>query len=83
VNERTIAQMIADAQTLAAANQKLTSRIVAAETEFVDELSAINALDLESDIGDVKGLETKVNDGFFRSIDVLRTSQNNSLVAGT
>lgn len=74
-NERTIQQMIIDAQVLAASNQKLTTRIVAAEMEFVDEWAAINALDLESDqaLADASQLENTLNDAFQQSVDRLRT----------
>lgn len=72
-NERTIAQMIADAQTLAASNQKLTSRIIAAEMEHVEAWKAIDALDLES-TGDTAELEARANDAFGDSINALRVA---------
>jgi hypothetical protein len=75
-NEGTIQQMIVDAQVLAASNQKLTTRIVAAEMEFVDEWAAINALDLESDqaLADTSELEKTLNETFQQSVDRLRTA---------
>ncbi len=72
-NERTIAQMIADAQVLAAANAKLSRDIMKSEIEQAASWNAIDALDLESGTGDATGLETKVNAEFIKSIDVLRT----------
>lgn len=72
-NEKTIAQMIIDAQVLAASNEKLTSRIIATEMEFVDEWSAINALDLES-TDDTAELEARANDSFSKSVEALRTA---------
>lgn len=76
MNERTIQQMVVDAQVLAQSNQKLTSRIVTTEMEFVDEWAAINALDLESDqaVADVAGLETKINNTFAKSVEDLRSA---------
>lgn len=72
-NEKTIAQMIADAQVLAASNQKLTSRIVAAEMEHVEAWNAIDAFDLTTD-SDANGMEARVNDAFAQSIDALRAA---------
>lgn len=76
LNEETIEQMVRDAQVLAQSNQKLTSRIVTTEMEFVDEWAAINALDLESDqvVADVAGLETKINNTFAKSVEDLRSA---------
>lgn len=71
-NERTIAQMVTNAQTLAASNQKLTSRIVAAEMEHVEAWKAVDALDLESDTGDAAELEARANDAFAAQIQALR-----------
>lgn len=76
LNEKTIEQMVKDAQVLAQANQKLTSRIVTTEMEFVDEWAAIDALDLESDqaVANVAGLEAKINDSFAKSVEDLRSA---------
>lgn len=73
LNERTIAAMIADAQVLAASNQKLTSRIVAAEMQHVEAWKAIESLDLES-TGDRAELEARANDAFADSIEALRVA---------
>ncbi|MBO0144030.1 hypothetical protein JZX87_23010 [Agrobacterium sp. Ap1] len=80
-NERTIATLIADAQVLAALNQKLTSRIGAARMEHVEAWHTIDALDLEFDTGDAAVLEARANDTFAASIDALRMRQENSLIA--
>lgn len=71
--ERTIEQMVRDAQVLAAANKQLTNRIVTSEMEFVDEWSAINSLDLASDdvTGNADELERTINDRFMASIEAL------------
>lgn len=76
LNQKTIENMVRDARVLASSNQKLTSRIVTSEMEFVDEWAAINALDLESDqaVADVAGLEAKVNDSFAKSVEDLRSA---------
>ncbi|AYD00935.1 hypothetical protein [Neorhizobium sp. NCHU2750] len=70
-NEKTIAQMVADAQTLAAANAKLTHSIMATEMEQAASWNAIDALDLTTD-SDASGIETKANDAFAASIDAIR-----------
>ncbi|AYD01723.1 hypothetical protein [Neorhizobium sp. NCHU2750] len=70
-NEKTIAQMVADAQTLAAANQKLTHSIMASEMEQAQSWNAIDALDLATDT-DATGLEARANDAFAQSIQALR-----------
>lgn len=74
--ERTIEQMVRDAQVLADANKQLMNRIVTSEMEFVDEWSATNSLDLESDdaTGNVDELERVVNDRFMASIEALRAA---------
>lgn len=72
-NEKTISQMIIDAQVLAASNQKLTSRIVAAEMQHVEAWKAIDALSLES-TGDTAELEARANDAFGDSINALRVA---------
>jgi hypothetical protein len=76
LNEKTIEQMVRDAQVLAQSNQKLKTRIVTTEMGFVDEWAAISALDLESDeaVADVAGLEAKINDTFAESVDDLRSA---------
>lgn len=76
LNEKTIENMVRDARVLASSNQKLTSRIVTSEMEFVDEWAAINSLDLESDeaTADVAGLEATVNSSFATSVDELRSA---------
>lgn len=76
LNERTIQQMVRDAQVLAQSNQKLTSRIVTTEMEFVDEWAAISALDLESDqaVADLAGPKATVNDTFAKSIADMRSA---------
>jgi len=70
-NEKTIQQMVADAQTLAAANQKLTHSIMASEMEQASSWNAIDALDLATDT-DANGIEARANDAFARSINALR-----------
>lgn len=75
LNERTIQQMVADAQTLAAANTKLTSRIAASEIENATTWQTIEALDLQS-TGDDSGLEAKANERFSASIDAIRAATN-------
>ncbi len=72
-NEKTIAQMIADAATLAAANQKLSQSIMASEMEQASSWYAIDALDLAS-AGDDAGIEMRVNDAFSASISALRAA---------
>lgn len=76
MNERTIQQMVVDAETLAAANKTLTNRIVATELEHVEAWQAIDALDLNSDaaMDDATGLEGTINDTFVRSIHILRSA---------
>lgn len=71
LNERTIAAMIADALTLAAANQKLTHSIMASEMEQAASWNAIDALDLASG-GDDTGIEARANDAYAASIQALR-----------
>lgn len=72
-NEKTIAQMVADAQTLAAANQKLTDSIMASEMEQASSWNAIDALDLATDT-DANGIEARANEAFSASIDTLRAA---------
>ncbi|WP_455918641.1 hypothetical protein [Ensifer canadensis] len=71
---RTISTMQEDAKRLAQSNKSLADRIAETETKFVDEWSAINALDLASDeaIANTEALEKKINDAFATSIDQLR-----------
>lgn len=71
-NEKTIAQMVAEARTLAAANQKLTHSIMASEMEQAASWNAIDALDLESDTGDTAELEARANSTFSVSVQALR-----------
>ena len=70
-NEKTIAQMIADAQVLAAANAKFSHDVMKAEMEQAASWNAIDALDLESN-GDTAELEARANNAFAASIDALR-----------
>ena len=70
-NEKTIAQMIIDARTLAAANAKLSHDIMATEMEQAVSWNAIDALDLES-TGDTAELEARANNAFAESIAALR-----------
>lgn len=81
MNERTIAQMIADAQQLAAANQKLTSRIGAAEIETATAWQTIEALDLASGSDPTK-IEARANEAFAGSIDALRMATGNTSASG-
>ncbi|WP_313199940.1 hypothetical protein [Rhizobium sp.] len=75
-NEKTIAQMVIDAQVLAAANTKLTTSIMAAEMASATAWQSIDALDLESGVDDPTGLETRVNEAFAASIERLRMATN-------
>ncbi|AGR47924.1 hypothetical protein PHIM7_220 [Sinorhizobium phage phiM7] len=74
--KKTIEQMIKDAEALANANKFLSDRMAETETQFVDEWSAINALDLASEAvtGNPAELEQKINDEFNKSIEALRNS---------
>lgn len=76
---KTIEQMVKDAEALANANKFLSDRLTATEAAFVDEWSAINALDLASGTGVPGELEKRLNDEFTRSLDALRnaTARNN------
>jgi hypothetical protein len=76
LKERTIQQMVLDAQTLASANKTLTNRIVATEMEHVNAWQSIDALDLVSDaaMDDVIGLEMDIKETLAKSIDGLRTA---------
>ncbi|MBB6507246.1 hypothetical protein F4695_000565 [Rhizobium soli] len=76
LNEKTIEHMVRNAQTLAAANQTLTNRIVATEVEHVEAWQSIDALDLVSDAGmdDVTGLEMDSKETLAKSIDGLRAA---------
>ncbi|MGH0371715.1 hypothetical protein NKY71_25170 [Sinorhizobium meliloti] len=69
---KTIEQMVKDAEALANANKFLSDRMTATEAAFVDEWSAIEALDLASGTGEPGELEKRVNDEFRRSLDALR-----------
>jgi hypothetical protein len=66
---RTIDQMIADAERLATAGKLLDERITAAETQFVTDWTAIDALDLSNNDSET---ERRVNSEFQRSIEALR-----------
>jgi hypothetical protein len=68
---RTIDQMIADAKRLATAGKLLDERMAAAETQFVTDWTAIEALDLSSDASET---ERRVNSEFERSIEALRAA---------
>lgn len=74
--KKTIEQMVKDAQALAQANKFLSSRMAETETQFVDEWSAINALDLASEavLANPVELEKKINAEFEKSIEALRNS---------
>jgi hypothetical protein len=72
LNERTIQQMISDAQVLAAANAKLSRDIMKSEMEQAASWNAINTLDLETDTGDAAEIEARANDAFAASIDAVR-----------
>ncbi|ASP88184.1 hypothetical protein CDO26_27950 (plasmid) [Sinorhizobium meliloti] len=76
---KTIEQMVKDAEALANANKFLSDRMTATEAAFVDEWSAIEALDLASGTGEPGELEKRLNDEFTRSLDALRnaTARNN------
>ncbi|MDX0947231.1 hypothetical protein GOD93_16390 [Sinorhizobium medicae] len=71
---KTIEQMVKDAEALANANKFLSDRMTATEAAFVDEWSAIEALDLASGTGEPGELEKRVNDEFGRSIQALRNA---------
>ncbi|MGH0331045.1 hypothetical protein [Sinorhizobium meliloti] len=71
---KTIEQMVKDAEALANANKFLSDRMTATEAAFVDEWSAIEALDLASGTGEPGELEKRVNDEFRRSLDALRNA---------
>ncbi|MDE3821774.1 hypothetical protein I7F13_04925 [Sinorhizobium meliloti] len=71
---KTIEQMVKDAEALANANKFLSDRLTATEAAFVDEWSAINALDLASGTGVPGELEKRLNDEFTRSLDALRNA---------
>ncbi|MDX0193225.1 hypothetical protein GOC06_06945 [Sinorhizobium meliloti] len=71
---KTIEQMVKDAEALANANKFLSDRITATEAAFVDEWSAIEALDLASGTGEPGELEKRLNDEFARSLDALRNA---------
>ncbi|MDX1114769.1 hypothetical protein GOL31_23490 [Sinorhizobium medicae] len=71
---KTIEQMVKDAEVLANANKFLSDRMTATEAAFVDEWSAIEALDLASGTGEPGELEKRVNDEFRRSLDALRNA---------
>lgn len=71
---KTIEQMVKDAEALANANKFLSDRMTATEAAFVDEWSAINALDLASGTGEPGELEKRLNDEFGRSLDALRNA---------
>lgn len=75
LNERTIAAMIADALTLAAANQKLSHSIMSSEMEQASRWNAIDALDLATD-SDACQIEARANDAFAASIRELRLATN-------
>ena len=72
LNERTIQQMISDAQVLAAANAKLSRDIMKSEMEQAASWNAINTLDLETDTGDAAEIEARANDSFAASLDAVR-----------
>jgi len=63
--------LVADAERLAQASKVLSERFVQTETDFAEEWSAINALDLVTSAvpGDV---EKRANQAFGQSIDELR-----------
>ncbi|RVK19439.1 hypothetical protein CN165_12790 [Sinorhizobium medicae] len=65
---KTIEQMVKDAERLAAANEFLSERFAATETEFVLEAYRIDGLGF----GEIDGLLQGINDEFQRSIDGLR-----------
>ncbi|GCA50616.1 hypothetical protein KGO5_03063 [Sinorhizobium sp. KGO-5] len=71
---KTIEQMVKDAEALANANKFLSDRMTATEAAFVDEWSAIEALDLTSGTGEPGELEKRVNDEFRRSLDAIRNA---------
>ncbi|RVM19913.1 hypothetical protein [Sinorhizobium meliloti] len=71
---KTIEQMVKDAEALANANKFLSDRMTATEAAFVDEWSAIEALDLASGTGEPGELEKHLNDEFRRSLDALRNA---------
>jgi uncharacterized iron-regulated membrane protein len=71
---KTIEQMVKDAEALANANKFLSDRMTATEAAFVDEWSAIEALDLAPGTGEPGELEKRVNDEFRRSLDALRNA---------
>lgn len=74
IQKDTISKMEKDAQLLAAANRTLSHSLIDSESAFVDEWSAINALDLESEavLANPEELEKKVNEEFRKSIDRLK-----------
>ncbi|RVM26275.1 hypothetical protein [Sinorhizobium meliloti] len=65
---KTTEQMVQNAERLAAANEFLSERFAATETEFVMDVDRIEGLGF----GEIDGLLQRINDEFQRSIDGLR-----------